>query len=71
MIVKNIDFDGYNRAIVLKQYINGDLVCEVQEVQVDNEGNETIVKQDTNIVFFAGSIELTQDEVYVLNHNIF
>ena len=66
MIVKNIDFDGYNRAIVQKMYENGDLVCDVQTVQVDEMGEE-IIKQDTNLVFISGSIELTQDEILDLS----
>lgn len=66
MIVKNIDFDGYNRAIVQKKYVNGDLVCDVQGIETDDQGNENIIKEDTNIVFFAGSIELTQEESELL-----
>lgn len=69
MITKNIDFDGYNRAIIEKLYDNEDMVCTVQEIAVDEAGSETIVKQDTNLVFPAGSIQLTPEEIAELRPN--
>jgi len=60
--------DGYNIAIVKSIYIEtGDLVATLQEVTTDEEGNETIVKEDHNIVLPAGTIELTPEESEELN----
>lgn len=59
--------DGLNRAIVQSMYENGDVVVVLQEVATDEEGNETIIREVTNIVFKAGSFEFTQDELDYLN----
>lgn len=68
MIKKNIiREDGYNTAIIEKIYQNGDVVVTLQQIDVDEEGIETIVKQDANIVFEAGSFEFTEEELQVLN----
>ena len=59
--------DGFNRAIINSMYENGDVVVTLQEVTTDEEGNETIVKEDHNIVLPAGTIELTAKELEELN----
>lgn len=59
--------DLYNIAIIEKMYQNGDVVATLQQVETDEEGIETIVKQDTNIVFKTGSFEFTETELNELN----
>lgn len=64
MIKKNIiREDGYNAAIIEKIYQNGDVVVTLQQVEVNDEGVETILKQDANIVFEAGSFEFSKEEL--------
>lgn len=60
--------DLYNVALIEKMYSNGDVVATLQQVEVDEEGIETIIKQDTNIVFEAGSFEFSQEEISELNN---
>lgn len=60
--------DGYNVAIVERMYVEtGDLVVTLQEIVTDEEGNETVVKEDHNIVLPAGTVELTEEELNELN----
>lgn len=58
--------DGFNRTVISSMYENGDVVVVLQEVTADEEGNETIIREVTNIVFEAGSFEFTQEELAVL-----
>lgn len=62
-IVKNLNFDGYNLAHLVHMYEDGAIVAEVFQVETAEDGTETIVKQDRDIVFPAGYFELTEDEV--------
>lgn len=66
-LLENRD-DLYNIAIIEKMYSNGDVVAKLQQVETDEEGVETIIKQDTNIVFESGSFEFTQEEINELNN---
>ena len=69
MITKVIErSDGFNRAIIEKLYPEtGDMVVTLQQINMDEDGNETFVKQDSNIVMPAGLIELTEEEMKQLN----
>ena len=69
MITKTIErSDGFNRAIIEKLYPEtGDMVVTLQQIDTDEEGNETFVKRDSNIVMPAGLIELTEEEMKQLN----
>ena len=69
MITKIIErTDGFNRAIIEKLYPEtGDMVVTLQQINMDEDGNETFVKQDGNIIMPHGSIELTEEEMKQLN----
>ena len=61
-MTKQIDFDGYNQAEVLKMYEDGACVCTVSEV-VDG----VTVRSDTNLILTNGvHFELTKEEVALL-----
>ena len=69
MITKTIErSDGFNRAIIEKLYPEtGDMVVTLQQIDMDEDGNEILVKQDGNIIMPKGSIELTEEEMKQLN----
>ena len=81
MIRKEIQgrIDGYTHAIVEKLFENGAMICTLQQLEeakdtngnlkLDEEGQPilNVIKQDTNIGFAAGTIELTPEEVEELN----
>lgn len=69
MITKQIErSDGFNIAIIEKLYTEtGDMVVTLQQIDTDEEGNQTFVKQDSNIIMPSGSIELTEEEMEILN----
>lgn len=67
--------DGYTHAIVEKLFENGSMICTLQQLEeekdkegkpkLDEEGKPilNVIKQDGNIGFAAGSIELTPEEI--------
>ena len=62
MIVKKIDFDGYNTAIIKQRFENGNCICDLQF----REGDGSIGKNDTDILFFGDGFcpfELTKEEI--------
>lgn len=62
-MIKQIDFDGYNEADVLKIYEDGSCVCTVRLVEED-----VTVKEDTNIILVDGvHFTLTDEEKDLLN----
>lgn len=67
---KIIDFDGYNVAEICHVYQTGDVSVKLFQIETDEEGNETIVKQDENIVFPAGYFEFTAEELEELNPTV-
>ena len=65
-MTKQIDFDGYNEADVLKMYEDGSCVCTVSQV-VDG----VTVKSDTNLILTNGvHFTLTDEEKESLNPKI-
>jgi len=61
-MTKQIDFDGYNQAEILKMYKDGACVCTVSEV-VDG----VTVRSDTNLILQNGvHFELTKEEIALL-----
>ena len=58
---KVIDYDGYNEAEILEMYENGDVRTNVFQIE-----NGEVIRQDTNIVFAAGTIEFTEEEIEAL-----
>lgn len=63
MITKQIDFDGYNVAEVKHMYNDGQVVADVKQIEVAEDGSETILKQDTNIVFTKDYFGFTTEEL--------
>ena len=59
---KIIDYDGYNEAEILEMYENGDVRTNVFQIE-----NDEVIKQDTNIVFAAGTIVFTEEETNTIN----
>jgi len=55
---KVVDYDGYNEAEILEMYENGDVRTNVFQIE-----EEETIKSDTNIVFPAGVIQFTEDEI--------
>ena len=71
---KQIEFDGYNVAVIKKRYQNGDCLCDLRQ-EVKTEKTETtdesiqVVKSDKDIVFLSGNLpfELTAEDIEALN----
>ena len=61
-IIKAIEFDGYTTAHLVHMYEDGAIVAEVFQIETAEDGTETIIKQDHDIVFPAGYFELTEAE---------
>ena len=59
---KTIEFDGYNVAHLVHMYEDGAIVAEVFQVETAEDGTETIIKQDHDIVFPADYFGLTDEE---------
>jgi hypothetical protein len=59
--------DGFNTAIIEKLFANGSTICTVQQIDIDKDGKETFVKQDTNIGFPADYFKFTKKELEILN----
>ena len=71
MLTRNIiREDGFNRAVIESLYQNGDAVVTLQEVAIDDEGVEFIVREAGSIVFEAGSFDFTAEELAELNPQV-
>jgi hypothetical protein len=62
-MTKQIDFDGYNEAEILKMYKDGACVCTVSEVL-----DGVTVRSDTNLILTNGvHFTLSEEELEQLN----
>ena len=60
--------DGFNFAIINHYWEGGDCLCTLQEIETDEEGVETIIREQPDIILKDGvDFVLTPEEVEELN----
>ena len=54
-MIKNIDFDGFTKAEIVKIYDGGTILCNLLQIIESEDGlTEQIVKEEKNISFDGG-----------------
>ena len=69
---KTIDFQGYNRAILIKLNEDGSILCDLEQWDVLEDGSEQFVIRECNISFDEGSypFEISEEELEELRPKI-
>lgn len=65
---KKIEFQNYNKAIIKHLYIDDAILCDLQQIELLEDGSEQIISGDTDIVFTKGNYPfvLTDEDVIEL-----
>ena len=65
---KKIEFQNYNKAIIKHLYVDDAVLCDLQQVEILEDGSEQILSEDTDIVFTKGNYPfvLTNEDILEL-----